>query len=570
MFKLYKKYLKNYKKEVFLGPLFKLVEAVFELFVPLIVALIIDKGIVNADKTYIFKMGGLLLVLALLGLLSTLVCQWYACKASQGFGTIVRNDVFKHINKLSPADLDKFDSSYLITIISSDVNQMQLSVAMLIRLVVRAPFLIIGSTIMSMLINFKLSLVFIATTILIFLLMYIIMKISFKHNMRVQKDIDKLSTITKENISGIRVVKSLNNQSYESNRFGEQNENLNKHQVKVGIINAYLNPIVFFIVNASTIILVWFGAKMVDVGELTRGNIVSLASYMTQILLAISVVARLVSIFTKASASGARINEVLDIVPSIYQVSNLEADGKGIIEFRDVSFKYTENAEEALKNISFTINENETIGIIGSTGSGKTTIINLLNRFYESTSGDIFVYGRNLKSFPIEEINAEIGLVFQKAVLFSGTIRENMLFGNKNATDEEILKALKISQATFVDENRLDDIVYEGGKNFSGGEKQRLTIARALVQNPNILILDDTLSALDLRTESILRKELKQSFDKTTIIVSQRINSIKNANRIMVMENGELVGIGSHEQLINNCSVYQEICHSQEVLGGDE
>lgn len=567
MFKLYKKYLKYYKKEVILGPMFKLIEAIFELIVPLIMASIIDKGVKNLDSAYVWKMGGVLVLAAAIGLCSTLVCQYFACQASQGVGTRLRNDLYEHINSLSFKEIDEFKISSLMTRMTNDINQVQTSVAMLIRLVVRAPFIVIGATIMAFIISNSLSVIFLTTGLLIFGLIFLIMKINIPKNKKVQGDLDNLTTITKENLSGARVVRAFSKEMYEENRFDVASNDLKRDSIRVGRISALLNPIISVIVNVAIVLILYFGSIKVNSGDISQGDMTALANYMNQILVAIVVVANLVVIFTKASASASRINEVFAATSSIKNGSLNSGTSKEKIVFDNVSFAYNDEANNALENANFKILEGQTVGIIGSTGCGKSTIIRLLDRFYDPNSGDIYFNGNNLKDYDLTYLHSRIIPVLQKSSLIYGTIRDNICFGEK-FSDEEIIEALKNAQAyDFVmrQPDGLDTLVLEGGKNFSGGEKQRLSIARALVRKPEVLILDDSSSALDYKTDFELRKAIR-GLDKslTIIIISARVTSIKNSDVILAMDDAKIVGIGKHEELLKTSSVYKDIYISQE------
>ncbi len=571
MFKLIP-YLKDFKKECFLGPLFKLLEAILELIVPLVMAKIIDIGVKSYDTSYIIKMGILIIILGIVGLGSALVCQYFAAKASQGFGTKLRNELFHHINSLSHSEIDNIGTPSLITRIINDVNQLQVAVAMAIRLGVRAPFIILGSAIMAMFINLKLSLIFFLSIPLIVLTLYLVMGKAVPLYRVIQKKLDKISLITRENLDGVRVVRAFSKQEVEKNRFNIATLDHSNTAIKVGKLSALLNPLTFMIMNFSIAFIVWFGGIGVNNGNFTQGEIIAFVNYMTQILLTLIVVANLVIIFTKASASATRVNEVLDTKSSIKEASSstkVQATNNSskIIEFKNVSFSYNNSKQYSLENISLSINKGETIGIIGGTGAGKSTLVNLMPRFYESTEGEIFINGENIKNYSIKDLRNLFGIVPQKAVLFTGSLRENMKWANKNASDEEILMALDIAQCSdFVSnlKDGLDTAVLQGGKNFSGGQKQRLTIARALVGSPKIIILDDSSSALDFATDLKLRQALNtHAKEITTIIVSQRASSIKNADKIVVLDDGKLAGIGTHEELLENSEVYKEICLSQ-------
>ena len=571
MFKLIP-YLKDFKKECFLGPLFKLLEAILELIVPLVMAKIIDIGVKSYDTSYIIKMGILIIILGIVGLGSALVCQYFAAKASQGFGTKLRNELFRHINSLSHSEIDNIGTPSLITRIINDVNQLQVAVAMAIRLGVRAPFIILGSAIMAMFINLKLSLIFFLSIPLIVLTLYLVMGKSIPLYRVIQKKLDKISLITRENLEGVRVVRAFSKQEVEKDRFNIAALDHSNTAIKVGKLSALLNPLTFMIMNFSIAFIVWFGGIGVNNGNFTQGEIIAFVNYMTQILLTLIVVANLVIIFTKASASATRVNEVLDTKSSIKEASSstkVQATNNSskIIEFKNISFSYNNSKQYSLENISLSINKGETIGIIGGTGAGKSTLVNLIPRFYESTEGEIFINGENIKNYSIKDLRNLFGIVPQKAVLFTGSLRENMKWANKNASDEEILMALDIAQCSdFVSnlKDGLDTSVLQGGKNFSGGQKQRLTIARALVGSPKIIILDDSSSALDFATDLKLRQALNiHAKEITTIIVSQRASSIKNSDKIVVLDDGKLAGIGTHEELLENSEVYKEICLSQ-------
>lgn len=571
MFKLIP-YLKDFKKECFLGPLFKLLEAILELIVPLVMAKIIDIGVKSYDTSYIIKMGILIIILGIVGLGSALVCQYFAAKASQGFGTKLRNELFHHINSLSHSEIDNIGTPSLITRIINDVNQLQVAVAMAIRLGVRAPFIILGSAIMAMFINLKLSLIFFLSIPLIVLTLYLVMGKAIPLYRIIQKKLDKISLITRENLDGVRVVRAFSKQEVEKDRFNIAALDHSNTAIKVGKLSALLNPLTFMIMNFSIAFIVWFGGIGVNNGNFTQGEIIAFVNYMTQILLTLIVVANLVIIFTKASASATRVNEVLYTKSSIKETSSSTKvqtidNSSKIIEFKNVSFSYNNSKQYSLENISLSINKGETIGIIGGTGSGKSTLVNLMPRFYESTEGEIFINGENIKNYSLKSLRNLFGIVPQKAVLFTGSLRENMKWANKDASDEEILMALDIAQCSdFVSnlKDGLDTSVLQGGKNFSGGQKQRLTIARALVGSPKIIILDDSSSALDFATDLKLRQALNaHAKEITTIIVSQRASSIKNSDKIVVLDDGKLAGIGTHEELLENSEVYKEICLSQ-------
>lgn len=576
MFKLAKKYLGAFKKELIIGPAAKLTEAIFELIVPLIMADIIDTGINGgAGKPYIYRMGGIMVLLGVLGLCCALVCQYLASRASQGVGTVIRNDLFRHINTFSHAELDRFGTPSLITRITGDVNQVQSAVAMLIRLVVRAPFLVIGAAVMAMTIDLKLSVIFLAVMPLVSLVLYLIMSRSVPFYKVIQKKLDKLSLVTRESLTGARVIRAFSRGEAEEERFGEANKDYAETSMRVGRLSALLNPLTYAIMNLAIAAIVWFGGFRVDSGDLSQGQVIAFVNYMTQISLALVVVANLVVLFTKAAACSARINEVFDTAPSI-------VDGEGAnarqnvpkIEFKNISFSYSENGDNALENISFSVNAGETVGVIGGTGSGKSTLVNLIPRFYDAEQGEVLIDGENVKNYKLDDLRKKVGVVPQKAVLFSGTIADNLRWGNENASLEDMEKAVSIAQAKeFIDKlpEGFDTEIAQGGRNLSGGQKQRLTIARALTGSPEILILDDSASALDFATDAALRKAIAQNTtNMTVIIVSQRATSIRYADKIIVLDDGEAVGIGTHEKLMESCEVYREIVLSQEKSAGSD
>lgn len=564
-------FMKDYKKEAILGPIFKLIEAILELFVPIVMAKIIDIGVRNSNISYIFKMGGILILLGVSGLGFALICQYYASVASQGVGTSIRSALFKHINKLSHTEIDKIGAPTLITRLTNDVNQIQTGVAMIIRLGSRTPFIIIGSTIMAIALDLKLSIIFIVTTPLIALVIYFVMSKSLPLYKIIQNKLDNISLITRENLEGTRVIKAFSKEESEKLRFKNASNDLSDTSINVGKISALLNPITYIIMNLSIVAILWFGGIRVNSGSLTQGEVIAFVNYITQILLALIVFAQLVVILTKASTSATRVSEILEIKSTIVEKDNIKTHSSkseaAFIEFKNVFFSYADSNEYSLSNISLTINKNETIGIIGGTGSGKSTLVNLIPRFYDATKGQVLINGTNVKDYTLNRLRSMIGIVPQKAVLFKGTLMENLKWGKKYATIDEIETALEISQSSsFVQAfpEKYDTNILQSGKNLSGGQKQRLTIARALVSNPEILILDDSSSALDFATDASLRKALKEKVKNTTVImVSQRASSIKNADKIIVLNNGEIVGIGKHDYLINNCEVYKEICSSQ-------
>lgn len=567
------KFLKPYKKECILGPIFKLTEAILELLLPTIMALIVNKGIATHNTNYVLKMGGLMIVMALLGFCSSLTCQHFAARASQGFGTYLRNTLFEHISSLSYVEIDSLGTPSLINRITSDVNQLQLAVAMLIRLVVRAPFICIGGIIMAMILDLKLSIILIITTPIFAIILYFIINKTAPLYRMYQNKLDKIGLILRENLSGVRVIRAFAKTSSEETRFNKSNDDLTSTGVLVGKISALLSPLTTLVMNAAIVVVLWVSGYQINLGNLSQGVIIAYVNYITQILLALVVVSNLVITFTKAFASANRVNEVLLTSPSIIDINENPAtiehsnSHKNMIEFKNVSFGYNTTGDIALNDISVSINKGETVGLIGSTGSGKSTFINLIPRFYEVTSGEILIHGHNIKDYPLETLRDKISIVPQKAVLFTGSILENIRWGKKDATYEEVVSAAKIAQADEFIVNLpsgYDTNVSRGGLNFSGGQKQRLTIARAVVKKPEILILDDSSSALDFATDAALRSAIKNSSnDMTVLIVSQRASSIKYADKIIVFNDGEIAGVGKHTELMNNCEIYKEICLSQ-------
>lgn len=568
------RFLKQFKREVLIGPVFKLTEAVFELIVPLVMAQIIDVGIANGDRGYVLRMGGVMVLLGLVGLGCALICQYCAARASQGFGTVLRSEMFRHINTLSHGEIDQIGTPSLITRITNDVNQLQLAVAMLIRLVVRAPFLVIGATVMALLLDWKLACIFFVAAPLMALVLYLVMSRSIPFYRIIQKKLDRISLITRENLSGVRVIRAFSRQEKEKERFAQASEDQMSTSIAVGRISALLNPLTSAIINLAIAAVIWFGGFRVDAGGMTQGEVIAFVNYLNQILLAMIVVANLVVIFTKAAASATRVDEVLELHPSIVnRVSRpaQEVEGSPEIAFDAVSFAYPDAGAYSLSDISFTVARGQTLGIIGGTGCGKSTLVNLIPRFYEVSEGSIKVDGVDVRDYPMEQLRGKVGIVPQRAVLFSGTLRQNMQWRKQDATDEEIWQALETAQAaSFVRKmpDGLDSVILQGGKNLSGGQKQRLTIARALVGEPEILILDDSASALDFATDAALRRAIaKFSAERgnrmTTIIVSQRANTVRYADQIVVLDDGKAAGIGTHEQLLESCQIYREIYWSQ-------
>ena len=561
-------YLKYYKKETILAPLFKMLEASFELFVPLVIASIIDRGIEGEDKTHIWCMGGVLLLLGIIGLVCSVTAQYFSAKAATGFASRLRAELFSHIQKLSFSQLDKAGSATLITRMTSDVNQVQSGVNLVLRLFLRSPFIVFGAMIMAFTVDVKAAFVFVVTIPLLSIVVFGIMLISIPLYKKVQLALDRVLGKTRENLSGIRVIRAFNKEEEELADFYVKNEELNKVQVFVGRFSALMNPVTYVIVNGAILYLIWTGAWQVELGVLKQGEVVALVNYMSQILVELVKLANLIITVTKAVACGNRIEEVLKM-----QVENRQEDiefkeeYKEAVAFENVTFSYHKDAQPAVSDISFVARKGETIGIIGGTGSGKSTLVNMLPGFYKPEEGKIYIDGVNVNAYEEGKLKAKIGMVMQKAVLFKGSIADNLKYGKEDATETEMWDALAMAQAKeFVEkkEGGLSFVINEGGKNLSGGQRQRLTIARALVKKPEILVLDDSASALDYATDAALRKALKETGDKQiTFIVSQRAASIMHADQIIVLDEGEMVGLGKHEELLKNCEVYQEIYHSQ-------
>ena len=564
------RYLKNYKLNLTLGPLAKLTEAIFELIVPLVMSDIIDNGIDgDGGLEYVLTHGAIMVALGVLGLACALTCQYLAAKCSQGFGTELRNDLFRHINTLSFKELDKFGTPSIVNRLSADVNQLQYMVAMLIRLVIRAPFLVIGAAVMAMTINLKLSLIFIAAAPLIAVVLYFIMSRSIPLYKNVQQKLDKVAQITRENLSGVRVVRAFSEQEYEKDRFDKSADELTRGAIVVGRISALLNPATFVIINAAIIAILWFGGGLVNTGEMTQGEVFAFVNYMTQISLALVVVAQLVVTVTKAIASGTRVVELLDAAPSITDDGNTEVDtsvDSPAVKFDHVSFGYNEG-KYTLTDLTLTVPRGASVGVIGGTGSGKSTLVNLLARFYDVSEGSVELFGTDVKKYPLKQLRRTVAYVPQNTMLFSGTIRSNLLMGGRDADDEALWKCLETAQAaSFVREKEkgLDAVVMQGGKNFSGGQRQRLAVARALAAHPDILVLDDSSSALDFATDLNMRTAINATRGDTTLfLVSQRATSLKDCDVIVVLDGGLVAGIGKHDDLLKTCDVYREIYLSQ-------
>ncbi len=571
------KYIKDYKKESVLAPLFKMLEASFELMVPLVMASIIDRGIANADTSYIIKMGLILVLLAAVGLISAVTAQYFSAKAAVGFATKLRSALFSHIQGLSYTELDTVGTNTLITRMTSDVNQLQNGVNLTLRLLLRSPFIVFGAMIMAFTVDVKAALVFVVAIPLLSIVVFGIMIVSMPLYKKVQAALDKILGRTRENLAGARVIRAFTNEEAEIAEFEQENELLLNTQVFVGKISAAMNPVTYIIVNVALVVLLWTGAIRVDSGIITQGAVVALVNYMSQILVELVKMANLIIQLTKALACAKRVESIFAITSSMSDgtvkkndtsVINKERMGKNAaIVFDHVCLTYSGGGDESLTDINFTVQKGETVGIIGGTGSGKTSVINLIPRFYDATKGRVLIDGVNVKDYEISGLREQIGIVPQKAVLFKGSIKDNLLWGNENATAGDLEKALEISQAKeFVEtkEGRLDFMVAQGGKNLSGGQKQRLTIARAIVRNPQILILDDSASALDFATDAKLRQAIKgMKNDMSVIIVSQRASSIQYADKIIVMDDGRMAGVGTHEQLLAENEIYQEIYYSQ-------
>lgn len=572
-------YLKDYKKESVLGPLFKLLEATFELIVPLVMAAIIDTGVATGDKSYIMKMCMVLVLLAVIGLTCSVTAQYIAAKAAVGFATKLRHALFAHIERLSFTEMDTVGTATLITRMTSDVNQVQNGVNLVLRLFLRSPFIVFGAMVMAFTIDVKAALVFVVTIPLLSIIVFGIMLISIPLYKKVQSALDKVLGITRENLTGSRVIRAFNKEDDEKVHFNENNDLLTRAQIYVGKISALMNPLTYVIINGAIVVLVWTGAVRVDNGYITQGEVVALINYMSQILVELVKLANLIININKSIACGNRIQSIFEMQPSITDGSGQKVDkvqtdtadrseeAEYAVEFSHVGLTYAGAGDESLTDIDFKVKKGETIGIIGGTGSGKSSVVNLIPRFYDVTSGFIKVDGKDVKDYPLEELRGKIGTVLQKAVLFHGTIRENLKWGNPDATEEDLNRAITVAQAKeFVDnkEGRLDFEIEQGGKNLSGGQRQRLTIARAVVKKPEILILDDSASALDFATDAALRKAIREMEGETTVfIVSQRAASIQHADRIVVLDDGKIVGLGTSEELLESCEVYQEIYNSQ-------
>lgn len=571
-------YLKGYKKESILAPLFKMLEASFELFVPLVMAAIIDVGIANQDKPYIVKMCFVLIALGIIGLVCSITAQYFAAKAATGVGTGIRHGLFEHIQKFTFTEMDQLGTSTLITRMTSDINQIQSGVNLVLRLFLRSPFIVFGAIIMAFTVDVKAALVFVVTIPLLSLIVFGIMLVTMPMYKKVQADLDQVLLATRENLTGARVIRAFNKEEDETKRFENANQILTDAQKYVGRISGMMNPLTYIIVNGAIIALIYVGAVRVDIGDLTQGQVVALINYMSQILVELVKLANLIISVTKAAACLNRVESVLAVKPDMnegdvrWKSNSSEADRDlknkiPVVEFSHVSLTYKGTSDTSLSDINFCAEKGQTIGIIGGTGSGKSSLVNLIPRFYDATDGTVKINGRDIKEYQTENLREHIGVVLQKAVLFKGSIADNLRWGKEDATEQEMYEALDISQAReFVDTKQggLEFQIEQGGRNLSGGQKQRMTIARALVRKPEILILDDSASALDFATDAALRKSIKEMKNQPTVfIVSQRAASIQYADQIIVLDDGAMAGIGTHEELLKDCPVYQEIYYSQ-------
>ncbi|MDF0480757.1 ABC transporter ATP-binding protein/permease [Vagococcus sp. PNs007] len=568
------RFTKNYRKEVLLGPFFKFLEAVFELLLPIYMSYLIDNGVAKNDSHYIFKTALIMIAMSIIGLICVMICQYYSSVASQGFGTELRSALLEKINTFSHKELDNFGTSTLITRMTNDINQLQLALAMLIRLVFRAPFLSIGSLVMAFYISPKLAAIFLTALILFCLVLFIMMTRTVPLYKKVQAKVDNLNTILVENLSGVRVLRAFGQKKYSQQKMADTTDDLARAYNRVANISALLNPATLLVMNGATIALLYLGGVSINSGSLTQGELLALINYLMQMLLALIVVSNLVIIFTKAAASAERVNDILETESSITDTHTDQTDippltdTDYVLTFEEVSFRYTATSGLALDALDFSLHPGESLGIVGPTGSGKSTLTQLIPRFYDPTVGTVTLFGHALTDLPLTTLRETIGIVPQKSVLFTGTIRDNLKWGKQGATDEDCWQALETAQCLdFVSTlpDKLDTMVTESGKNFSGGQRQRLAIARAVIRKPLILILDDSLSALDYQTDLELRQALKRDLDQTTlIIVSQRISSVQHAEKIVVLDDGKQVASGTHEVLINESETYQAIYASQQ------
>lgn len=563
------KYITEYRKECILGPLFKLLEACFDLTVPMVMAWLIDRGISQNNVPYIWKMGGLLLVLAAIGLTCSITAQYFAAKAAVGFATKLRHAVFAHIETLSFTEMDEAGTSMMITRMTSDINQVQSGTNLALRLFLRSPFIVFGAAVMAFTIDIKAALIFAVVIPLLAIVVFGIMLLTMPMYQKVQGHLDRLLGVTRQNLSGVRVIRAFNKEQAERESFGQENDLLTRMQLFVGRISALMNPVTYIMINGALVALIWTGAVRINMGTLSQGQIVALINYMSQILVELVKLANTIIMTTKCVACGNRVQALLDVQSSLKDgnIPFEETKKPALVEFDHVALAYKGAGEESLENITFTAEPGQTIGIIGGTGSGKTSLVHMIPRFYDATDGCVRINGQDVKSYSLEELRQHIGIVMQKAVLFHGSIRDNIRWGNPEADDEMITEALELAQASEVVAGKPEGLDYEieqGGRNLSGGQRQRFTIARALVRKPSILILDDSASALDFATDAKLRKALSGLKNTSTIfIVSQRTSSIQQADKILVLDDGQLVGMGSHEELLKDCDVYKEIYDSQ-------
>ena len=563
-------HLKKYKWYMIIGPFFKLLETILELFNPLLVAQIIDHGVESGDINFIIRYGIIILVANILGFAFSMICQKCASLTSAGVSNDLRATLFEKISSFSHSELDKFGTASLVNRLTNDIMQVETAVSIFIRLMIRVPFLLIGAFVLSLVINIKTSLIFLVLIPLMLVILVIYMRKTTPFFTKMRNKLDRISKITKENLSGTRVIRAFNKQEDEEKRFSDASEDYTATSIRVSKMTALLNPLIYLIVNIATIALLYIGSIQINIGQMSQGDVIALIDYIAIITISLLILSQMIVLFVRTGASVTRLDEVIKTEPSIQSANTKRikrTSYDAILEFKNVSFNYSNSDQDIsfIKNLSFSLYPKQTLGIIGGTGSGKTTIANLITRFYDATQGEVLYKGRNVKEYPISQLREEISIVQQRSTLFSGTLRENMKIRNKNASDEEIIEALKISQAwSFVSEwtNGLDHQIMAGGKNVSGGQMQRLTIARAIIGKPELLVLDDSSSALDFLTDSNLRRELKK-LDCTLVTISQRATSIKNADLIIVLDNGDVVGIGKHNQLMKDCEIYREIYESQ-------
>lgn len=563
------RYLRDYKKESILAPLFKMLEATFELLIPVVMANVIDVGIAGRDIGYVVRMCLLMILLGIIGLVCSITAQYFSAKAATGFGTALRNDLFRHITSLSYTEIDSIGTSTLLTRMTSDTNQVQTGVNMVLRLFLRSPFIVFGAMIMSFTIDVKSAMTFVVTIPALSIVVFGVMALSIPLFKKVQSRLDRVTLLTREGLEGARVIRAFNRQDKEFKEFDKSTDDLMKFQLLAGRISAFMNPVTYVIINLSTAAIIWIAAGQTDAGIITQGKVVALVNYMSQILVELIKLANLIVTITKAVACARRINAVMEKQPSITDGDGqAAAGGRSVkVSFRDANLRYAGAGADSLSDITFDVAPGETVGIIGGTGSGKSSLVNMIPRFYDASQGNVYVDGIDVKDYTLDELRHKVGVVPQKAVLFAGTIADNIRWGKQDATESEINEALEIAQAKeFVDgkENGINFKITQGGKNLSGGQKQRLTIARAVVRKPEILILDDSASALDFATDAALRKAIREKTKGMTVfLVSQRASTIMNSDKIIVMDDGQIAGIGTHRQLLSNCEVYREICQSQ-------